>query len=143
VSVGLATVQPFREGRQRKSPSAFCPACYSEIPAAAVVCPYCGASLEEWQRRSYAEKLLHPLADVRMRVIIALGLLREKWAEAALVECALRHPIDVVEGHEIVNSLRLIAEGGSGLTALRTLVDKHPARPVRRAAREAIAKLVG
>jgi hypothetical protein len=78
-----------------------------------------------------------------MRVIIALGLLREKWAEAALVECALRHPIDVVEGLEIVNSLRLIAEGGSGLTALRTLVDKHPARPVRRAAREAIAKLVG
>jgi hypothetical protein len=39
-------------------------------------------SLEEWQRRSYVEKLIaalhHPLADVRMRVTIALGLQRQR-----------------------------------------------------------------
>jgi hypothetical protein len=111
----------------------------------AEACPHCGASLEEWRHRSYAEKLIaalhHPLADVRMRVIIALGLQRENRAEQALIECALRHPIDVVEGLEIVNSLRLIADRGSVSTPLLTLADTRPARPVRRAAREAIAKL--
>jgi len=67
---------------------AFCPACYAEVPVDTAVCPHCGASLEEWQRRSYAEKLIpalhHPLADVRMRVIIALGLQHETQAEQAL-----------------------------------------------------------
>jgi hypothetical protein len=123
----------------------FCPTCYSQIPIDAVVCPHCGGSLAEWRCRDYADKLIsalhHPLADVRMRVIIALGLQRERRAAQALLDCALRHPTDVVEGVEIVNSLRLIAEQGSDPSALRTLAVRHPAHPVRRAAQAAIDKL--
>lgn len=123
----------------------FCPVCYCHVSIDEVRCPHCGISLKEWQRRSYTEKLIpalhHPLADVRMRVIITLGLQRARQAQEALVECALRHPSDIVEGLEIVNSLRLIAAAGSGPTALRRLADLYPSRPVRCAAREAIEKL--
>lgn len=74
---------------------AFCPCCYAQIPASQTVCEACHADLRSWNAQSYAERLIqalgHPLADVRMRAIIALGWRREKSAERALVECALRH----------------------------------------------------
>jgi hypothetical protein len=54
-----------------------------------------------------------------------------------LVECALRHPLDVPAGLEIVRSLARIDHPSAGLRALRRIADEHPARGVRRAARAA------
>lgn len=117
---------------------AFCPKCYRQIPAHAGLCPHCHASLCEWEKKTYSQRLIdalgHPLADVRMRAIIALGLRGDKAAEARLVDCALQHPIDIVEGLEIVNSLRLIRDKESGDSWLQILADRHPARAVRTAA---------
>lgn len=124
---------------------AYCPKCYRQIPAHAEVCPHCRASCRDWEEKTYSQRLIdalgHPLADVRMRAIIALGLRGDKAAEAPLVACALRHPIDVVEGLEIVNSLRLIRDKGSDDGALRTLSASHPARAVRTAADEILRAL--
>jgi HEAT repeat protein len=124
---------------------AFCPECYRQIPAHARVCPHCHASLHDWEEKTYSLRLIHalnhPLAEVRMRAIIALGLRGEKGAEAPLVDCALRHPVDVVEGLEIVNSLRLIRDKHSDGNALRTLSAQHPARAVRIAAGEILREL--
>jgi HEAT repeat protein len=123
---------------------AFCPKCYRQIPVDAEVCPYCRTSLYEWAKKTYSQRLIdalgHPLDDVRMRAIIALGLRGEKVAEQPLIDCALRHQIDILEGLEIVNSLRLIRDKGSDDTALRTLSVRHPARAVRAAAAESLSK---
>ena len=83
----------------------FCPACFAPLAQEADTCPACGARMTELSSRDYREKLvhalLHPLADVRMRAIIALGLRGEAEMAEALVECAMRHPTDVVQGLEI------------------------------------------
>jgi HEAT repeat protein len=109
------------------------------------ICPHCHASLRQWEKKTYSQRLIealeHPLSEVRMRAIIALGWRGEKAAEKPLVDCALRHPIDVVEGLEIVNSLRLIRDKRSDDTALRILSLNHPARAVRSAAAENLPKL--
>jgi hypothetical protein len=72
-----------------KSSVAFCPHCYALITVGDARCPICGA---DWYARSYAARLFlawnHPLADVRMRATIALGLRRERLAGQPLVECA-------------------------------------------------------
>jgi HEAT repeat protein len=119
---------------------AFCPGCYRQIPLRLETCPHCGVSLSGFEAKSYSDRLIsalgHPLADVRMRAIIALGLRGEIAAQGALVECALRHPVDVVEGLEIVSSLRRIREAGAGDEALQTLAVRHPAQAVRSAAAE-------
>jgi Uncharacterised protein family UPF0547 len=65
---------------------AFCPKCYRQIPVDAEVCPYCGTSVHEWAKKIYSQRLIdalgHPLDDVRMRAIIALGLRSEGCREA-------------------------------------------------------------
>jgi HEAT repeat protein len=90
---------------------AFCPNCYAQIPVDAAICPHCRATLSDWQEKTYPDRLIdalgHPLSEVRMRAIIALGWRKERAAERPLVDCALRHPIDVIEGLEIFNSLNL------------------------------------
>jgi HEAT repeat protein len=126
-----------------ESSVAFCPHCYAMIPTGDASCPACGADLRDWHAQGYGARLIlalnHPLADVRMRAIIALGLRREKAAEQALVECALRNPKDVVEGLEIVKSLRLIAEVSSEPEVLLRLARDHSARAVRAAADVALS----
>jgi hypothetical protein len=71
--------------------------------------------VHEWTKKIYSQRLIdalgHPLDDVRMRAIITLGLRSEKAAEKPLIDCALRQPIDVIEGLEIVNSLRTARAG--------------------------------
>ncbi len=95
--------------------------------------------------RDYREKLVHalrhPLADVRVRAIIALGLRGEPETADALVECALRHPTDVVASQEIVRSLARMKNAGVRQTALATLKAHHSARVVRKAAKRAWAEL--
>ncbi|MGO9234687.1 MAG: HEAT repeat domain-containing protein [Methylocella sp.] len=124
---------------------AFCPNCHARIPLDAAICPHCRTSLREWQEKTYVDRLIgalrHPLSEVRMRAIIALGWRGERAAEKPLVECTLRHPIDVVEGLEIVNSLRLIRDNGSDDTELRHLSLHHAARAVRSRSAEILREL--
>lgn len=119
----------------------FCPACFAFLVQEAEICPACGARMADLSERDYREKLVHalrhPLADVRMRAIIALGLRGEPETADALVECALRYPTDVVAGQEIVRSLARMKNAGMRQTALATLKARHPARVVRKAAKRA------
>ena len=94
--------------------------------------------------RDYQTKLLHallhPLSEVRMRAIIALGMRRNPIAADALFDCALRHPKDVVEGLEIVASLALLQPHSAGHAALCRLAARHPAHAVRSAAKKALLR---
>lgn len=122
-----------------------CPNCFAEIPAAAEICPACGERLAALGARGYTEKLihalLHPLADIRLRVIIALGFQGRAETAEVLVACALNHPTDVVAGLEIVRSLAQVPDGEGRQSALALLKSRHAARAVRTAAAEALAKL--
>ena len=67
----------------------FCLTCFSTMPPDGQTCPACGQGVAAASARDYRKKLTralqHPLADVRMRAIIALGLRGE--ASAAIAEC--------------------------------------------------------
>jgi len=71
-----------------------------------------------------------------MRAILALGFRGETNAGDALVECALRHPGDVVEGLAVVGALTRLGEAGRD--AIARLAARHPAHAVREAARWAL-----
>jgi hypothetical protein len=124
--------------------AAYCLHCFTMLPASAEVCPHCGADPAEWPG-GYAERLihalLHPLTEVRMRAILALGLRGEAEAAEALTACALRHPADVVEGLEIVRSLARIAEATGQWHALARIVRDHPGHAVWQAAADALNAL--
>lgn len=117
-------------------PQQVCLACFRLVPAQSASCPECGADLAAFSARDYRDKLLHaldhPLADVRMRAIIACGWRGEACAAQPLFELALRHPVDVVEGLAVVESLRTLGEPGRAMLA--ELAANHPARAVRTAA---------
>lgn len=121
----------------------FCMNCFAMMPSSAAVCPACGQEAAVLSSRDYREKLIHalhhPLADVRMRAVTALGLRRDAGAADDLVQCALRHPIDILEGLEVVKSLRMLPRGTSRSNALHKLCEQHPAPVVRIAAMAALA----
>jgi len=123
----------------------FCLACFMPLAQEADTCPVCGARMAELSERSYREKLvhalLHPLADIRMRAIIALGWRGEPETAEALVACALRHPLDVVQGLEIVNSLDQMKDAMVRQAALSAVHAQHPAHAVREGAARALAAL--
>jgi HEAT repeats len=125
-----------------RAANSFCPRCFVMIDVDARHCPACGADLAGDRRDGFTDRLIHaldhPLADVRLRAIIALGLRAEKRAEAPLLACALRHPDDVVEGLEVVESLRRISRKEAASAALSALAERHKARAVRAAARRAL-----
>ena len=120
----------------------FCMNYFSTTPGGAVVCPACGGDVPALTSRSYREKLIgalhHPLADVRMRAVIALGLRRDTEAANDLMECALRDPTDVIQALEIVKSLRMLSAGQQRYKALQDLCERHPAAVVRIAAMAAM-----
>lgn len=121
----------------------FCLACFMPLPQEADTCPVCGARMAELSERNYREKLvhalLHPLADIRMRAIIALGWRGEPETAEVLVECALHHPLDVVQALEIVNSLDQMKDAAIRKTSLNALQAQHPAHAVREGAARALA----
>jgi len=124
----------------------YCVHCFAEITPDIQQCPYCGVVIQEWARSlDYETRLIHtldhPLAAVRMRAIIALGKRGDCQAADSLVRCALRHPVDVVEGLEIVDSLRGLRSGRERRTALDCLARGHPAHAVRQAAADALAAI--
>lgn len=117
-----------------------CPACFRLISTTASVCPDCGADIDALSVRDYRDKLLaalaHPLDDVRMRAILALGWRGEPDTADALADCALRHPMDVVEGLAVVDALTRL--GKPGRDAMARLAESRPAHAVREAARRAL-----
>lgn len=128
-----------------KVANAFCPHCFTMIEVGAERCPVCGRDLQSWHAESYPARLMralqHPLSDVRMRAIIALGLRHETAAEPALLQCAKDHPDDVIEGLEIAKSLRLIASRTGSDASLLALAGLHHAKAVIAAARKAASGL--
>lgn len=117
----------------------FCPSCFAEIEQALQCCPFCSVDIAQWRAHPYSERLMHalghPLADVRMISVEALGRLGESAAAMPLAQCALAHPVDVTQGIAIVNALARLRRDGSWEGAVRSLCD-HPARAVARAAME-------
>jgi len=126
-------------------PQTYCPVCGTTIELGSMTCPRCKADIDEWDEKGFVERLIgalrHPLADVRTRAIIVLGNRREKSAEQPLVDCAMAHAADIVEGIAIVSSLWRIREGEGTSWALEKLAENHPAHAVREAAKEALAEL--
>lgn len=116
----------------------YCPGCFALIDACAERCPACGVDIAAIDARQYRDKLVaaleHPLADVRLRAIIALGLRGEGEAAEPLVRCALCHPTDVVQGLQVVKSLDAIRDTRARERALQTLAAEHRSRLVRAAA---------
>ena len=117
-----------------------CLRCFYLIPVEAQTCPRCGADLAAFSARDYADKLIaaldHPLSEVRMRAIIALGWRGEKRAAQSLLDLALRHSVDVVEGLAVLESLTRM--GIEGRIAMAGLAQRHRAHAVREAAKEAL-----
>jgi hypothetical protein len=130
--------QVAKSSRSAGAQPGYCPACFALIDATIDRCPACGLDIARLGARDYRDKLLaallHPLAEVRMRAIISIGWRRESEAAPLLVDCALRHPTDVVEGLQVVESLGAMRDSRPGEQALRTLTATHPARAVRSAA---------
>jgi HEAT repeat protein len=120
----------------------FCPVCFRQIPLAVTHCPHCGAELDVLAARDFAERLIaaldHPLSEVRMRAIIALGWRSEKKAAKSLCALSLRHPVDVIEGLAVVESLA--GMGMQGRVALKCLAQQHRAHAVRMAASHALVQ---
>lgn len=119
-----------------------CPECFSEVHDGAR-CPGCGTNIEAALRGTdYTSRLIaalgHPLDDVRMRAIIALGARRETQAADPLLALARRTPLDVVQNLEIVNSLHQLPPSPTRTHALRQLAERHPAHAVRVAATRAL-----
>lgn len=123
----------------------YCGECFALFARDDSRCPLCGAETAVLTYRDYQQKLVHalehPLADVRMRAIIALGLRGEIGIADALVDCALRHPTDVVEGLEIVRSLASILGGRHNSRPLQRLVAEHPGHAIQLVAIQALSRL--
>lgn len=126
--------------------SGYCPSCFALIEVHNRHCPACGLDVSSLSARDYRDKLLaaleHPLADVRLRAIIALGWRGEGDASPALAQCALRHPLDVVEGLQVVASLAGLQDAATREPALRRLAVEHPSRMVRSAAEQCLGEEV-
>lgn len=118
--------------------SQYCGECFELFDAGQASCPHCGNPAAALSYRDYQQKLVHalehPLADVRMRAIIALGLRGERSAADALVDCALRSPTDLIEGLEVVCSLSRILGAAGDIEPLHRLASSHPAHAIRAAA---------
>ena len=124
----------------------FCPVCFGQSEGGGRQCLQCGTNLLRWsETHSYTERLVqalqHPIAEVRMGAVIAIGLRRDTQAARALADCALAHAADIPEGFEIVRSLARLAVAAEAVASLQWLAAEHPARAVRAAARKALMNL--
>jgi hypothetical protein len=127
------------------TPRQYCGECFAWFKLSSDMCPRCGAIASGLSERDYGEKLLHalqhPLANVRLRAVIALGRRARADVAEALIDCALRHPTDVIQGLEIVDGLERIARRHpETVRALQRLAKEHPAHIIREAAGVGLAR---
>ena len=119
------------------TPIWFCPQCHAEVDARERRCPHCGADFAAWDAQPYGERLIralvHPLSEVRMGAIVAMGKRADSRAAVPLARCALAHPRDLVQGLAIVDALARMPADERRAQALRTLC-AHPAHAVAQAA---------
>lgn len=117
----------------------FCPACWSEVPEQAALCPACGADLEALDRAEFDEKLIraldHPEPLTALRAAEILGWRRTARAVPALL-ARYRSGADPFLAAEIALALGRIG-GAEARAALREL-ERDPSVITRRAARKAI-----
>ncbi len=68
----------------------FCPFCWVEVSEDEKTCPHCGRKIEEWDEKSYTEKLIsalnHTERSTVYRVCYILGEKRDRLAIKPLVE---------------------------------------------------------
>ena len=116
----------------------YCLECFALIPLDVAACPACGHATGGDGHARFAVRLVHalhhPLSEVRMRAIVALGWRASEDAAQALADCALRRPVDVSEGLAVVEALAQLSAGQRRVAALRRLAGGHTARAVRAAA---------
>ncbi len=94
--------------------------------------------MDAWSTsRSYTERLVHalahPLAEVRMQSVIALGKRKDEASITMLKWCAFRHPTDIIQALEIIRALENMPTSPAKAQALDALAE-HPAHAVREAA---------
>lgn len=120
----------------------YCLECFARIPLEVASCPACGHATGGDDRTRFPERLVHalqhPLSEVRMRAIVALGWRASEDASQALADCALRRPVDVNESLAVVTALAQLSAGPRRAAALRRLAASHAARAVRAAAVQAL-----
>jgi len=120
----------------------FCPYCWKEVPAEAIVCPHCGAKLEAFAQVPYEEKLLHALAHpVRESRLLAIRLLGQIQSRAALphFKQLLWSETDVYILQEVLLALERLATDESR-TLLADAAARHPLPLVRHWAQQLLAK---
>ncbi len=68
----------------------FCPFCWIEVSGDEKNCPHCGGNIEEWDEKSYIEKLINALNHTERstvyRVCYILGVKRERAAVKSLID---------------------------------------------------------
>jgi DNA-directed RNA polymerase subunit RPC12/RpoP len=119
---------------------AFCTRCWSEISARDVVCPECGARVED-DPRSFEQKLVaalaHPLPETRARICWVLGRKKAGWAVPHLLHALADRDLFVR-----VAALRALGETGdeSAVPALeRAAADES--KLIRIVARTALCQI--
>ncbi len=118
----------------------YCPACFAPVEREAVQCPACGVNIRDWEEtHTYTERLIHalrhPNPEARMSAIISLGNRGDVKAAIPLAECALAHPLDIVQGMAIMESLCRLPWGQEKQAALE-LLSRHPSRLIRQAVQD-------
>jgi len=119
---------------------AFCTRCWSEISASDLVCPECGARVDD-DPRSFEQKLVaalaHPLPETRARICWVLGQKKAGWAVPHLLHALADRDLFVR-----VAALRALGEIGdsSALAALeRAAADEN--LMIRTVAKRALDRL--
>lgn len=91
----------------------FCPFCWAEVSEDEQACPLCGGNMEEWDEKSFAEKLIsalnHRERSTAYRACYILGERREKIAVKPLVDL-LNKTDDHFLMEEIVGALGKIGD---------------------------------
>jgi len=124
--------------------TAYCPACWNEVPLGAAGCPACGADLEALDAADFDAKLVralrHPEAATRMRAAQILGRRRARTAVPALL-ARWREGADPYLTAEIALALGRIG-GEAAMAALRevgtdpSVVVRATAGPIPRRSRK-------
>lgn len=118
----------------------FCPHCFHLLADKDQTCTACGTEINQWDSTAQnfdtrlIQALRHPVGDVRLRAIYALGKRDVHSAATALVKCALSAPSDVPQGLEVVTALEHWLPSPVGQQALERLAHEHAAKVVREAA---------